>query len=734
MLQEVGDSRADAHRLDAGSPVPFVIGELPLAGAVRRALARRGTRPVLLGGVTARPEVHTAAGWALHLDPGVETALPGRLVQAPAAPVALLGGPWDRRSVRVWEQAVTSTLTLVRMLPAMSGRRVVALGSVLSTVPLPIDDAEILSRCDALAAEPGADLDQTDDEACRSQLFAGWARRLIDVGPGPDGEAEPALAHALILRANELLLRRAVPASELTLLRVDELIGEPDQARPAGLLEQLLRRARAGLPLRVRDRRHGFVAVADLAEVVAAALSSELTGLAPGADLAARTVTWRLPELADLLAAGFGSTSATVVQPDFTRPATVIDLTVGDGFAALLASTGVGRGESGDQRVARQVHELVQAEVVPVHPAVQVVVPPRPERPDQVGHRMAAALYSGSLKHGGPWTARLTEALRETLDLPADRALLLTASGSAALRLAAVALAGPAGPGQVAVLPSYTFAATGEILAQLGYGLRFYDVDPGSWTPDPVSAELALAAGNAALLVTVDALGNPTDFARMSALAGRFGVPLLADSAPSLGALAAGRPIGGQADAHVFSMSFAKVVSAGGAGGALVVPAAALARLTGPVDWTRSALMPELAAIAALDQLERLGKLQQRRAAVAAVYDEVLAGLDGVQPQRVRAGDRHAYVHWAARFRDRSMAGRLAGLGIGTRNYYGPVLHRVPWPGPRLPGPPLPVTELLAAEVLALPMSSELTLDVAEQVAGVVRSVVTRRGTGDGGR
>jgi dTDP-4-amino-4,6-dideoxygalactose transaminase len=383
-----------------------------------------------------------------------------------------------------------------------------------------------------------------------------------------------------------------------------------------------------------------------------------------------------------------------------------------------------------------------------LEPPVPVVIPPRPERPDEVARRMAAALQSGLLKHGGPWTTRLTDALGTALDLPPGRDVLLTASGSAALRLAVVALAGDgrgARPGQVAVLPSYTFAATGEILAQLGYGLRFYDVDPDTWTADPASARRALEAGDAAVLITVDALGNPVDYPPLRALAEEFGVPLIADSAPALGALTAGRPVGAQADAHVFSMSFAKVVSAGGAGGALVLPADALSRLQGPAqlraaapprgtagDWTRSALMPELAAIAALDQLVQLDELHARRAGVAAVYAEYLDGVEGVAPQQVRPGDRHAFVHWAARFEDGSLASRLAARGVSTRNYYAPVLHHLAWTeapagsagSAGSAGEELPVTDRLAAQVLALPMSSELGPALAERVADTVRGLL----------
>ena len=63
-----------------------------------------------------------------------------------------------------------------------------------------------------------------------------------------------------------------------------------------------------------------------------------------------------------------------------------------------------------------------------------------------------------------------------------------------------------------------------------------------------------------------------------------------------------GRPLGSQADAHAFSMSFAKVVSSGGSGGAVVLPVDVIHRLRatgrlGPLHgarrsarhgWTRS--------------------------------------------------------------------------------------------------------------------------------------------------
>src|SRR4029079_9987847 len=127
------------------------------------------------------------------------------------------------------------------------------------------------------------------------------------------------------------------------------------------------------------------------------------------------------------------------------------------------------------------------------------------------------------------------------------------------------------------------------------------------------------------------------------------GGPLVPDSAAAVGARHQGRPVATQAAAHAYSLSFAKVVSAGGSGGALALPADAVERLGTRVAWLRWLPMVETAALAALDLLADLDLLLDRRRAVAARYAQ-LATVEGVQPQQVADGDAHAFVHWVARF------------------------------------------------------------------------------------
>jgi dTDP-4-amino-4,6-dideoxygalactose transaminase len=223
-------------------------------------------------------------------------------------------------------------------------------------------------------------------------------------------------------------------------------------------------------------------------------------------------------------------------------------------------------------------------------------------------------------------------------------------------------------------------------------------------------------------VVAVDALGAPADYTALTKVCADAGVPLVADSAAALGARYQGRPVGTQAAAHAYSLSFAKVVSAGGGGGALVLPADAVERLRLPVDWLRSVPMVETAAIAALDLLADLDVLVARRREVAARYGE-LAVAAGVTPQQAADGDEHAWVHWVARFagvdRDR-LAAELARLGVGTKPYYAPPLHWHDWAAYAERSGRLPVSDELGREALALPMSSELSPLQAERVAAAV--------------
>jgi dTDP-4-amino-4,6-dideoxygalactose transaminase len=125
-----------------------------------------------------------------------------------------------------------------------------------------------------------------------------------------------------------------------------------------------------------------------------------------------------------------------------------------------------------------------------------------------------------------------------------------------------------------------------------------------------------------------------------------------------------------------------------------------------------------------MGELAALDELVVRRRRVADVYDACIARYPGIDRQEVRPADEHAWVHYVLRLdstfgRDK-VAKHLSVLGVDTRPYYAPVLHRSEWPGwdgnRAIERHLLPATDGLEGSVLALPMSSEMTPEDAEGV------------------
>ena len=145
-----------------------------------------------------------------------------------------------------------------------------------------------------------------------------------------------------------------------------------------------------------------------------------------------------------------------------------------------------------------------------------VVIPPRPAFPDKVAQRQQESLWNGALINGNKWSKELQKKMEKYLEISETQQLLLTISGTEALKIAIVAAVGPAAPGDIAILPSFTFPATAEVLIQLGYQLFFCDVDIATWTLDPISVQAALEQeSKIKLVVCVDTFGCPSEYEKL---------------------------------------------------------------------------------------------------------------------------------------------------------------------------------------------------------------------------
>lgn len=145
--------------------------------------------------------------------------------------------------------------------------------------------------------------------------------------------------------------------------------------------------------------------------------------------------------------------------------------------------------------------------------------------------------------------------------------VVLTDSGTTALRLAMTAAMEASGRGHIA-LPAWCCYDVVTALNGAGAGAVLYDVDPETLGPVWSSLEDALQTRPAAV-VAVHLYGLPVDMPRVMELAEHQNVPVIEDSAQGIGGALGGRPLGSFGHLRILSFGRGKGVT-GGHGGALM--------------------------------------------------------------------------------------------------------------------------------------------------------------------
>lgn len=304
-------------------------------------------------------------------------------------------------------------------------------------------------------------------------------------------------------------------------------------------------------------------------------------------------------------------------------------------------------------------------------------------------------------------------------------------SGTDALHLVLRAL--DIGRGAEVILPAHTFFASAEAVVLAGATPVFADVDPVTRNLSAETVAACLSPRTRAV-IAVHMHGQMAEMAPLEALTRPRGVHLIEDAAQAHGARQAGRPAGSVGIAGCFSFYFSKNLGAYGEAGAVTTNDSALAeRLRALRDHGSrrryehdevglNARLDELQAAVLRVKLPHLDRWNERRRALAARYDEALAGTPVETPVAVEAA-RHVYHHYAilAPRRD-ELAAYLAEHGIGTGIHYPAPCHRQAAVARDAPPPSLPIAESIAEKVLSLPIYPEMAESQVDEVAGLVRA------------
>ena len=305
-------------------------------------------------------------------------------------------------------------------------------------------------------------------------------------------------------------------------------------------------------------------------------------------------------------------------------------------------------------------------------------------------------------------------------------------SGTAALQLALLACS--IGPGDEVITVSHTAVATVAAIALAGARPVLVDIEPTTYTLDPQRLEPAITDRTRAV-IPVHLYGQPADLAPILEIARRHSLRVIEDCAQAHGATYRGRRVGSFGDLACFSFYPTKNLGAAGDGGMVVTDDAELAervRLLRQYGW-RQRYVSEMAGLnSRLDELQAailrvklryLDEWNERRRALAARYDALLAG-SGVVTPAVREGCQHVYHLYVVRSQRRdALQAHLKAQGIGTIVHYPLAVHQQPAYADVAIGPGgLAETERAAAEVLSLPLYPEMPDEHVERVAAAVRA------------
>jgi len=351
----------------------------------------------------------------------------------------------------------------------------------------------------------------------------------------------------------------------------------------------------------------------------------------------------------------------------------------------------------------------------------------------------------------GPEIAAFEKALGAFGEAPF---VLSCGSGTEALQLPLMAWG--IGPGDAVFCPSFTFAATAEVMPLVGASPVFVDILPDTFNLDPVRLDAAIEAVKAEgkltpkAVIAVDLFGQPADYPAIAAVAAKHGLKLIADSAQGFGCTLNGHHPLHWADVATTSFFPAKPLGCYGDGGAVLSKDSAFHDLLvslrvhgqavkGDIEGKtfdhdpkylnmRVGMNSRMDTLQAAVLLQKLGIFADEIEARNRVADRYAAGLsDVVKTPKVIDGGVSVWAQYTIETSDREgMIAHLKEAGVPTAVYYPIPIHKQGvYSGYPAPGG-LPVTEAKSSTVMSLPMHPYLTADDQDQVISAIRSYAGR--------
>lgn len=310
-------------------------------------------------------------------------------------------------------------------------------------------------------------------------------------------------------------------------------------------------------------------------------------------------------------------------------------------------------------------------------------------------------------------------------------------NGTVALHLALHCL--DVGPGDEVIVPSFTYVASVNTIAQTGATPVFAESSAGDWLLDPADVAARITPRTKAIL-PVHLYGAACDMVALGALARAHGLGVVEDCAEAFGTTLNGQHVGTFGDVGTFSFFGNKTITTG-EGGMVIAQGEALATRMRIVRGQGQSLtrrywheelgfnyrMTNIVAAIGLAQIERLDAILRRKRAIADRYRALLGGmpLTFQQPMPGVSGSEWLVSVLLPRGADRAQVmAVMSARAVDTRPVFY-CAHQMPM---YARGQSLPVAEDIAARGISLPSYPTLTEADLQRVANAIGEALAAQG------
>jgi perosamine synthetase len=302
-------------------------------------------------------------------------------------------------------------------------------------------------------------------------------------------------------------------------------------------------------------------------------------------------------------------------------------------------------------------------------------------------------------------------------------------SGTSALHLCLIALG--IGPGDEVIVPSFTFAATANVVALVGATPVFVDIEPRTYCLNPVLVKSAITTKTKAIIV-VHLYGLPADMASISMIAKEHSLLIVEDAAQAHFASINDNIVGTLGDAAAFSFYPTKNMTSGEGGMAVLSDSsqARVCRLLRNQGMEKryqnevpgyNLRMTDIHAAIGRVQLKKLAGMTEKRIENAIFLS---TNLETEHVPFVPTGHKHVFHQYTVRIKQNRevFSKALNESGIGNDVYYPTQVHKLPSFALNLD---LIETETATKEVLSLPVHPGLSKRNLKRIVSVFNSLLT---------